>query len=122
MRVRRTLKADRDIDGILDETFRLFGERQLEAYADLIDGTIEQLAEQTTRLVSRARPDVGPGVRSLRVGGSRLGRRAAHQLFFVVREGRGRYGPDEVIVLRVLHVRMLARHRVTAALGELKRS
>ena len=120
MRVRRTHVADRDIDGILADTLTLFGERQVLRYADLIARTIDTIADNPQQAASRDQPNIGHGVRSLRLADSRLRsrRRASHRIYYVVRQELG-----EVVVLRVLHDRMDPLLRVLRALGdEIRRS
>lgn len=118
MTARRTPLAERDIDDILTETIRLFGERQFARYVDLIERAIAAVARDPMLLSSRARPEIGAGVRSFRLDdvGGKPRPRASHQLFYVAL-------PGEVVILRVLHERMASRRHVAEVLrSDLKRS
>ena len=119
MRVERTLRADRDIETILTETLRLFGERQLTLYADLIERAITMLAGDPLHVSSRERPEIDPRVRSLRLDSAgRPPHSASHLLFYLVHEKAGLAEPSEIVILRVLHERMSPRHRIAAALRD----
>ncbi len=117
MRRRLTRRADEDIEHILNETFRAFGPRQVQAYASLIDRAIALVAEAPERPSSQHRPDLAPGIRSfhIAVASGRKGG-ASHILYFTVRDAAE--DDREVVILRVLHDRMEPRLRLATALSE----
>ena len=115
VRVRRTRIADRDIDAVLTNTLALFGERQLQRYADLIARRLRSLGDDPSQPTSRDEWEIGQGVRSVHLsdGPVRKRQRASHRIFDVWRPDT-----DEVVVLRCLHDRMEVRHRVRLALRD----
>ena len=102
-RLRLTDPAEQDFAAILQETWRLFGERQVGVYAATIDAALAALADGPNLLGSIAREEIGPGVRTLHV--ARRSRRGRHLILY-------KAGDDNVIeVLRILHDAMdVARH------------
>jgi toxin ParE1/3/4 len=64
---RLTEAADADIERILRDTFQLFGPRQLQAYAALIELALERVGTDPTGLGTAERDEIGPGVRSLHI-------------------------------------------------------
>ncbi|MDN5927204.1 MAG: hypothetical protein L0I29_09030, partial [Hyphomicrobiales bacterium] len=94
---------------------RMFGPRQVLAYARIIEHGIELVSDDPARPTSLERSELAPGVRLLHLEIS-SGRRggAAHCLYYM--EGRLSDGSTGVIVLRVLHERMEPRHRVVGTL------
>jgi toxin ParE1/3/4 len=97
--------ADRDIEQILRETVRNFGTHQRRIYATLMEQTFGLLAGEPERPGSKARDDLGSGLRSFHVGhaAQRL-TAASHVVFYEVADmSDGRPG---VVIIRVLHERM----------------
>ena len=115
MRHSRTAQAQRDIDQALRASIRLFGVGQARIYAELIDTVIDLLADDPERPSSRARPDLGPDVRSfhLEIAGGRRGA-ASHCVYYQVVSIAGH--DTEVVVLRVLHDAMDPGRKVGIAL------
>ena len=90
---------------ILRESARLFGPKKRERYAALIRAAAEMAAAEPLRPGSRARGELGAGIRSLHVELAARRRDAAlHLLYYVPAEG----SPDAVgiVILRVLHEAM----------------
>ncbi|MCJ2015010.1 type II toxin-antitoxin system RelE/ParE family toxin [Methylobacterium sp. J-076] len=110
MRHRLTLRAERDIEDILRETLRTFGNRQVQAYAEIIDRAVAMIVDDPERPSTRSRTELAPGIRSFHMAHASPRRRgASHILYFsVIAERR------EVVVLRVLHEKMEPRLRVGA--------
>ena len=111
MKPRLTRRAERDIDGILRDTLRLFGRNQLLAYATVIDKGIAMIGADPQSPLSMDRCDIRLGVRSLHLeiaAGRRGG--AAHKLYF--RQAQDPEGRPEIIVLRILHEGMEPRRRL----------
>lgn len=96
--------ADRDIELILQETLNLFGPKQVDTYAGLIESTLDSIAADPLRPSSIDRFDLGPRFRSLQgslAGGRR--RSASHVAYYLPPLERG----EQVIyVIRVLHQSM----------------
>lgn len=101
--VRLTAAAERDFQSILTWTAEQFGEAQARAYADILTAAIRALTDGPDVLTSKARDEIGPGLRILHA--ARFGRRARHLLLY-------RAAPDAVIhMLRILHDAMdIERH------------
>jgi toxin ParE1/3/4 len=117
--VRTAERADRDIDGILRATMRLFGRNQVSRYAAIIDRGIQMVAEEPLRASSHARPELGPGVRSFHLQlAARRSRGAAHVLYY----RRSPRDSRELVILRVLADAMEARRRVARSLRDEHRS
>ena len=115
MRFAFTEHADEDVVGILRETHRLFGPRQLEIYASLIDAACALAAEDPLRPSSNDRSTLGEGVRvfHVRLAGGRMNA-ASHVIYY--RVGREATGEPYLQVLRVLHERMAPTRWIAEAL------
>jgi toxin ParE1/3/4 len=117
VKVRLTTLADRDVSDILSETYRLFGAHQTVRYAAIIDAGVNLIADEPNRAASKARTDIGSGVRSfhLQLAAKRQGG-ASHVIYYRV---DGRSGnQQELVVLRLLADRMEPRRRVARSLRE----
>ena len=118
MRVRYTQPADKDILNALSISIRLFGPKQAERYLAIIRAGVKSLADEPNRPASKARDEIGEGVRSfhLQFAARRQGG-ASHVIFYMP-------NPEEIVVLRVLSDAMDPRRRVISALkseaGKLK--
>lgn len=121
MRHKLTEPAERDIRGILRDTIKMFGPMQMQAYARLIDGGIEMVADSPDRQSSLERSELVPGVRLLHLELA-AGRRgaAAHCLYYMT--GKLSDGSTGTIILRVLHEHMEPRYRIVRALRDVKSS
>lgn len=110
-----TEPAARDIRGILTETLRTFGTRQLDVYARLIDRAITLVADDPRRGGSIDRSEIAPGVRlfHLELAANRSGA-ASHCLYYTT--GPTSDGRVGTIILRVLHERMEPRRKVVRSL------
>ncbi len=120
MKLRLSELAERDITQILRETLRMFGARQLETYAIVIDRAAQMIAEDPNRPSSLDRTELGPGVRSLHLelaAGRRGG--ASHMVYYTERNLPD--GFRGVIILRVLHESMEPKNRVARSLDRDKR-
>lgn len=104
-RYRLTEAADKDVEGILAESGRLFGPHQRETYAHLIKEAVERLAEEPERPGSRLREELCPGVRSFHIEIAARRRGAASHIVYYAR-GPMSDGRDGIVILRVLHERM----------------
>jgi len=94
--------AEADLANIAAWTADQFGARQAELYVDALIETIEELAANAPHSRSKARPEIGPDLRSLHV--SRRGRRGRHMLLYQENDAA-------VTILRILHDSMeLSRH------------
>jgi toxin ParE1/3/4 len=111
-RYRLSEAAQGDILNILDWTHEHFGEAARLRYESLIVAALRDIASQPDRQGSRARPELGTGVRSWHLRLSRehirngpgIVRRPRHFLVY-------RFETGLVVVGRVLHDAMeLARH------------
>lgn len=113
-----TALADADIADILAFTLREFGPRQFEAYWELIDRAGSLVGENPTRPGSKARNELGEGVRSYHVAAA-AGRRGAgsHVLYYIA--GRLHDGTEGAVILRVLWDGMDPSHRVAQGLADL---
>jgi toxin ParE1/3/4 len=117
MKHRLTRTADADVEQILRETLRLFGSRQLEAYAGHLKRAVALIAENPNRLGCVHRSEIAPGVRSLHLEiAARRRHSAAHIVYFRLNDLKE--GESEIIVLRVLHERMEPKRRLIQALRE----
>jgi toxin ParE1/3/4 len=117
MRHELTEPAERDIKGIVRDTMKMFGPRQVQVYARIIERGIELVAENPDRLGSLDRSKIAPGVRLLHLeiaAGRRGG--AAHCLYYI--QGQLSDGSAGPIILRVLHEHMEPRHRVVRTLRD----
>lgn len=102
--------ARRDIAAILLKSAQLFGENQAVSYAQLLEKTIDLIAEQPDRPSSRDLSQFHPGLRALRMGiaTGRL-RSASHQVLY--RSAPTARGKPCVEIVRVLHQSMdIAAH------------
>ncbi len=92
-----------DFSEIVTWTAENFGKIQADTYAETLTLAIEALHDGPELRGTKARDDVGPGIRTLHV--ARQGRSGRH--FVVFREAQNQY----LDVLRLLHDSMdLARH------------
>jgi toxin ParE1/3/4 len=102
-RVRLAQQAELDLFEIAKWTAQNFGARQAEHYAETVSMAIAALGDGPEILGSKARDEIGPGIRSLHV--ARQGRKGRHFVVFRVTGG------GVMDVLRLLHDSMdLARH------------
>jgi toxin ParE1/3/4 len=116
---RLTELADDDINSILAYTLREFGSLQLEAYSKLIDKAAQMVGQSPMRPGSKARDELGEGVRCFHVELAALRRGAAsHILYYVA--GPMEDGTPGAIILRVLWQGMDPKPRVTLGLDELE--
>jgi toxin ParE1/3/4 len=90
---------------ILRESARLFGPKQRERYANLIRAAAEMVAADPLRPGSRARNDLGTGVRSFHVELAARRRGAASHLLYYLPADQA---PDAggIMILRILHEAM----------------
>src|SRR5438132_1098194 len=102
-RVRLGAAAELDFANILKWTTENFGVRQCRVYRDALVQAIGELADGPDVAGSKARDEIMPGLRTLRV--ARHGRRGSHFLIY-------RAAPTRTIeIVRILHDRMdLQRH------------
>ena len=116
---RLTSLADADISDVLAYTLQRFGDRQFEAYWKLIDAAARMIGEEPLRPSSKARDELGPGVRSFHIELA-SGRRgaASHILYYV--PGRVDDGAEGAIILRVLWEGMEPRHLVASGLKKIE--
>lgn len=120
MKYELTEPAERDIRGILRDTIKMFGPRQVQVYGQLIERGIAMVAENPDRPSSLDRSEIAPGVRllHLEIAAGRRGA-AAHCLYFM--KGRLSDRSSGTIILRVLHEHMEPRHRIVRTLREVRR-
>lgn len=88
-KIHKTARAERDLIGIWDYTFRQWSEAQADEYLDELDAGIGVLAENPALGVSR--DEVRAGYRVLFIG--------SHAVYYTVTRSR-------VLIVRVLHERM----------------
>jgi len=101
--VRLARQAELDLVEVSKWTAHNFGALHAEYYAETVSMAIEALNDGPEILGSKARDEIGPGIRTLHV--ARLGRKGRHFVVFRVS------GEDVLDVLRLLHDSMdLARH------------
>ncbi|KFB09676.1 type II toxin-antitoxin system RelE/ParE family toxin [Nitratireductor basaltis] len=115
MRAELTDLAERDIRHILRSTIKLFGPKQVRAYAAVIERGIAMVAEEPERPVSAACDELVPGVRRLNLEHAAKRRGGASHCLYYIR-GRLKDGSEGIIVVRVLHERMEPRHRLVRRL------
>lgn len=115
MKVRYTRPADKDILNTLSNSIRLFGPKQAERYLAIIRAGAHALAEEPNRPASKARDDLGQGVRSfhLQLAVRRQGG-ASRVIYYCV--SAGGQGEGELVILRVLADRMNPVRRIRTAL------
>jgi toxin ParE1/3/4 len=103
VKVRLTTLADRDVAEILAETYRLFGPNQTARYAAIIEAGLVLIADRPDRPGSKARADIGAGIRSfhLQLAARRQGG-ASHVIYYRV-DGRPS-SQEELVVLRLLAI------------------
>lgn len=94
-----------DIELILEQTGAAFGLRQIEIYAKLIGASFALIAENPLRPSSTNRPELGDGIRALRVDVAATRRGAAAHVVFYALTAQGS-GSHRCTVLRVLHEAM----------------
>ncbi len=82
-------KAEKDIGGILDYSYREFGEKTALEYYLSLKGTFELLSEQ---------PQIGRKIEHIRTGYFRH-EHARHTIFYSLKEG-------DILIIRVLHESM----------------
>jgi toxin ParE1/3/4 len=99
----------------LKQTKQLFGEKQVAAYAGIIETGISMVADDPSRPASFERSDIRSGVRSFHLEHAAKKRHgASHLLYFI--QAQGVDGDGEVIILRVLHESMEPKKRLVRAL------
>jgi toxin ParE1/3/4 len=108
---RFTRHARRDLRETLAYTLDRFGPRQAEAYAGLVDRALEALDGDHLRPGTRAREELGAGVRSVHLAIFAAKRRGARHVLFYRPEGSG------FVVLRLLHERQEPDRHVPGAAG-----
>lgn len=115
MKVRYSEPANRDIVRAFSDSIRLFGPKQAERYLGIVHYAIAAICENPQRPASKAREEIGVGVRSfhLQFAAKRQGG-ASHVVYYRISATND--GGDELLVLRVLPDRMDARRRVIAAI------
>jgi toxin ParE1/3/4 len=105
-RYRLSREAEADIESILSHTLETFGTDQFKIYRNLLRKVLEALAEDPNRPSSKARRELGTGVRTLHAAViSRRSTSARHIIVYAI-------GADNIVhVLRILHESMdLSRH------------
>ncbi|WP_336056809.1 type II toxin-antitoxin system RelE/ParE family toxin [Nitratireductor sp. CH_MIT9313-5] len=111
MRAELTVLAERDIRDTLRSTIKLFGRKQVRAYAAVIKRGIAMVVEEPERPVSAACDEIVPDVRRLYLEHAARRRGGASHCLYYVR-GRLKDGSEGIIIVRVLHERMEPRHRL----------
>jgi toxin ParE1/3/4 len=112
---RLTEIAEQDVAGILIDTDREFGPRQRGRYERLLEAAARMVAENPLRPGSRARDDLGHGIRSFHI--ERAARRrgaAAHVLYFL--RGKLGDGRDGIVIVRILHEAMEPAHHIATGI------
>jgi toxin ParE1/3/4 len=114
---RLTRLADADLYDILSHTLLEFGDLQLISYASMIDKAMRMVGDQPLRPSSRARDELGPGVRSFHVeiAAGRQGA-ASHVLYYIPEVMED--GTLAAIILRVLWEGMEPRRYIEPGLGK----
>jgi toxin ParE1/3/4 len=109
---RLTAIADDDVEGILIYTGREFGPRQRDRYEQLLEAAARMVATNPLRPGSRARDDLGRGIRSFHIEhAARRRGMAAHILYYL--RGKLADGREGVVIVRVLHEAMEPARYVT---------
>ena len=110
-----TEAAERDIKGILAETLKRFGTRQLDVYAEIIETGMEMVGDDLERSGFIDRSEIAPDVRlfHLEHAAGRSGG-ASHCLYYT--SGRMSNGVVGTIILRALHEHMEPRYKVVRSL------
>jgi toxin ParE1/3/4 len=98
---------------ILRQSARLFGPKQRERYARLIRAAAELAATEPFRPGSRARDELGTGIRSFHVElAARRRGAASHLLYYLPADGPS--GANGIVILRILHEAMEPRRHLGA--------
>lgn len=101
-RLRLSKAAERDEFKILLYTSERYGEEQTEKYQSLLDQAKRDIRDDPTRPTSKARPELGPNIRSYHISLSRersgVGIKEPRHLILYRIEN-----PDEILVVRILH-------------------
>jgi toxin ParE1/3/4 len=117
MKLRLTRQADADIVQILRQMKKIFGPRQVLAYAAIIGDGVSAVAADPLRPSSVERDSIRPGLRSFHlelVKGRR--RSASHMLYYGLMPDAE--GEMQVVLYRVLHEAMEPRRRLMRALRQ----
>jgi toxin ParE1/3/4 len=93
-RVRLTREAERDLRAIILWTTKRFGTRQAAVYGELIDHAVRAIGKAPLMALSKAREEVGPGIRTLHIGS--FSGRGCHILLY-------RISGEAIVVGRILH-------------------
>jgi toxin ParE1/3/4 len=108
---RLTEAASHDIERILQDTLELFGPKQFQVYAQLIDAALNRIGRDPDGLGTFGRGDIAPGVRSFRLDTVARRRGAAsHSVYYLPPAGE----QADVVILRMLHDRMEPRRQITS--------
>jgi toxin ParE1/3/4 len=94
-RIKLSRKARKDIENALAWSLDQFGERQHDAYQELIREALVEIADDPTAPPARERPEIRKGIWTFHI--ARRGRHARH--LFVYRLKRN----GEVDIVRFLH-------------------
>ncbi len=103
---RLSREAEADLESILGYTLDTFGTEQFNIYSNLLRKALDALAEDPIRPSSKARPELGKGLRTFHAGfASRRQSAARHFIVYTI-------GADHIVnISRILHESMdLARH------------
>jgi toxin ParE1/3/4 len=115
VKFRLTREAEANIVSILRQTKKLFGPRQVQRYAKIIEDGVAMVAEDPNRPSSQDRTDLRPGVRSFHLELVTLRRHSAsHILYFTTIWNSA--GEPEVVVIGVLAESMEPKRRLSQAL------
>jgi len=110
--------ATLDIASIHSTSQRLFGQKQADAYIDLIDDGFTSIAADPFRPSCRRCPQLGERVQSFPLSLARKRRSSAsHVMYFRV---AGEVGSQELQIVRILHERMEPLTEIEAAIRLLK--
>jgi toxin ParE1/3/4 len=111
-RYRFAPQADLDLAGILRDSTRMFGPRQRDRYAELVERAVILAAQDPQRSGSTARDDLSIGLRSFPVSlaAARHGA-AAHVLYYEI--GVMHDGNPGIVVIRILHHHMDPRRHIS---------
>ena len=111
-----TKSAERDIKGVLAETLKYFGTRQLAVYAEIIGKGIKMVTDNPDRAGSFDQSEIAAEVKlfHLELAAGRRGA-AAHCLHYTT--GMTSSGAIGTIVLRRLHENMEPRYKVIRSLN-----
>jgi toxin ParE1/3/4 len=95
--IRLSAAAEQDYRQIIGWTLETFGDRQALVYSETLIAAMDALRDGPEVSGSKARDDIGPGIRLMHV--ARGGRKGRHLVMYRVAEGE----PDSIAVLRLLH-------------------